>query len=108
MVETTTVDGKLVATDKNGRKYTLRPLGPENVFDILEAAGEQSTNRGLLAFMGPAFSVEAIDGVPVPMPKTLRDARALVVKLGAAGMEAVRAALEMDASAEVDEAAAKN
>lgn len=98
----------IVATDTNGRKYTLRPLGPEHVFDLLEACGEQSTNRGLMAFIGAAFSVTAIDDLPVPAPRTLPQIRALIAKIGAEGMSAVRASLEIKDEPAAEAEVAKN
>lgn len=98
---------KIIEAD--GHTYKLKALGPEDVFDILEAAGDQSTNRGLVAFMAPIFHVQEIDGVPVPSARSLIQARALVKRIGAAGMVAIRAAVDEGGVTEVaNEAAAKN
>jgi hypothetical protein len=78
-----------VATDTNGRKYTLRELTPGSFMDLLEAAGGASQNAGYLRYAMAVASVIDIDGVPVPMPQDRRQLRALGDKIGNDGMIAI-------------------
>ena len=73
----------------DGRVLETRELGPGEMLDLMEAAGNASDNAGWLRMAFVICSVAAIDGVPVPMPATKKDVRALAVRVGNDGMVAL-------------------
>jgi hypothetical protein len=99
----------LTITDEKGRVLTLHAPGdPLLTLDMLEAAGRDGrgqpvlhlvTNQGWIGMANVACHVEAIDGVPEPLPTNVPQIRSLIAKLGQAGMKAVAAAISETADA---------
>lgn len=78
----------LEVVDADGRKIKLRVMDPADMLDLSEAAGELSTNAGWMQRAMVAASLVEIDGVPVPMPSTKEEVRALSRKIGNVGFVA--------------------
>lgn len=81
-------DEPLTATDGT-RKFTLRVLDPADTLDLLEAAGDASSNAGWVRYAMAVCSVAEIDGVPVPMPANKDAIRAQGRRLGNVGFAAI-------------------
>ena len=94
-----------VVTDVDGRKLTVRPLDPGDLFDVMEMAGEHSTNIGWMSYAMTVCSVSEIEGVPVPLPRSGAAVKELARRLGNAGLAAIRNSVMPDAG---DAEAAKN
>ena len=98
-----------IVKDTNGREIEIRVLDPDEMLDLLEAAGDASTNQGYMRYAMVAASVSKIDGVPVLMPDTKTELKAVAKKLGNAGMVAVSDFLFKKPEAEIsDKETAKN
>lgn len=76
-------------TDSKGRKLSVRVLDPADMLDILEACADQSGNSGYLLFAMNVCSVQQIDDVPFPMPRTKAQIRAMASRLGNEGIAAI-------------------
>jgi hypothetical protein len=110
-----TPSGRIVAaaqattevTDPLGRRLSVRRLGALDRLRVFKAAGAVlATNPGWMGLATLAFSVTAIDDVPVPAPASEPQVEALVARLGDAGLAAVSATLA--AAAVATQADAKN
>lgn len=76
----------------DGRRLALRELDPADMLDLIEAAGSAVTGPSASTWLGYAemiCSVTAIDGVPVQMPVTKDQIRALARKIGKDGIAAL-------------------
>lgn len=76
----------------DGRRLTLRALDPADMLDLIEAAGSAVIGPSASTWLGYAemiCSVTAIDGVPVQMPVTKDQIRALARKIGKEGIAAL-------------------
>jgi len=81
-------------TDALGRRLAVRRLAALDRLRLFKAAGAAlATNPGWMGLATLAFSVTAIDDVPVPAPATEPQVEALVARLGDAGLTAVSVAL---------------
>ena len=99
----------IVVTDAKGRKITIQPLDPGDMLDLMEAAGDASSNVGYVRYAMVVCSVIMIDAVPVPRATKKAEIKALGRKLGNDGFSAVANATFGDDAASSNEAeAAKN
>lgn len=80
-------------TDDKGRVITFKEMGPAEMLDLLELAGEQSTNPGWLRMAMVVASVTDIAGTPVPAPKTKDHVRNMARQLGNEGLVALNKAM---------------
>ncbi|GBQ09731.1 hypothetical protein [Swaminathania salitolerans] len=74
------------------RRLGLRELDPGDLLDLIEAAGSVMAGEAASAWLDYAqmiCSVSAIDGVPVPMPGTKDEIRALARRIGNDGLAAL-------------------
>jgi hypothetical protein len=91
--------------DAEGRRLTLRRLNALDRLRLFKAAGATlAGNPGWMGLATLAFSVTAIDGVPVPQPASEPQVEAVVARLGDAGLAAVAAKLAPAAPAAADHA----
>jgi hypothetical protein len=87
-------------TDVLGRRLLLRRLGALDRLRLFKAAGTTlAANPGWMGLAMLAFSVTAIDDVPVPQPSTEAQIEALIGRLGDSGLAAVSASLASAANA---------
>jgi hypothetical protein len=94
-------DGGAEVTDTLGRKLALRPLTALDrlrMFKVL--GGDLAQNAAYLGMAMLAWSVTAIDGLPIPSPGSEAPLEALVTKLGDDGLDAVAAVLDAPPGAE--------
>jgi hypothetical protein len=104
-------DENIVVTDASGRKLTLKPLDPGDMLDLLEAAGDQSTNAGYVNYAVIVASVVQIDDKPLPRAMKKDRLKANGKLLGNVGLVAVTKELfgdESETPAETAEHPAKN
>ncbi len=88
-------DRTLLARDAEGRELSLRRPDALDRLRLFKALGaELSLNTPYLGMALLAFSVTAIDGVPVPPPTTESQLEALVRRLGDGGISAVADVLD--------------
>jgi hypothetical protein len=81
-------------TDAQGRVLRLRRLTALDKLRLFKAAGPVlAQNQSWLGLAALAFSVAAIDDVPVPVPASEAQIEALVARLGDAGIAAAGAAM---------------
>lgn len=81
-------------TDALGRRLQVRKLTALDRLRVFKAAGPAlAGNSGWMGLATLAFSVSAIDGVPVPQPGSEAQVEALVARLGDAGLAAASASL---------------
>ena len=73
-------------TDAKGRKLSVRIMDPGDMLDLMEAAGDASSNRGFMAMAMHVCSVEAIDDTPVPRPRDKDDIKRMARTLGNEGL----------------------
>lgn len=90
------------AVDAKGRKLEMRRLDALEQFDIMEAAGANSTNAPWLGTAIIAACVRSIDDVPVPFPTSRVHIRALVGRLGTEGAAAVQTNLFPNGNEDID------
>jgi hypothetical protein len=76
-------------TDSTGRKFVLRELSPGDMLDLLEAAEGASSNGGWVRYASVCASVDSIDGVPMPRPRSKAQVRQMAEKIGNAGLVAI-------------------
>jgi hypothetical protein len=81
-------------TDATGRLITVRKPPPLSNLDFAKATGGQTLNVDYLMTVFHLKFVGAIDGVPVPTPKTESELRALYLRLGDEGNDAVQEAVQ--------------
>jgi hypothetical protein len=90
-------EASLSVTDADGRDIQLRRLTALDKLRLFKALGpELSQNEPYLGMAILAYSVTAIDGVPVPAATTEAQIEGLVAKLGDAGLAAAVAILDAD------------
>lgn len=78
------------ATDARGRQYLLRRPSALDTLRLFKAAGPiLAQNEPWLAMASLASSVQAIDGVPVPVPANEVQIEALIERLGEDGLAAI-------------------
>jgi len=83
---------KFTITDENGRVIAYRNLGALDRMHLLKAAGpDLAKNEPWIGNAALAFMVTEIDGVPVPMPRSVATIEALVSRLDDAGINAIAA-----------------
>lgn len=86
-------------TDSGGRRLTVRRLTALDKLRLFKAAGPVlSQNQPWLGMALIAYSVSAIDDVPVPMPINEAQIEATVARLGDVGVSAVAATLGSEAN----------
>jgi hypothetical protein len=91
----------LSARDDAGRLISLRRLGAVDRLRLFKAIGAAlAENPPYLGMAMLAFSVTAIDGVPVPAPGNEAQLEGLVHRLGDGGIAAIADALDADAGHE--------
>lgn len=73
----------------SGKKLEVKECTPGKVMQILDVAGERSPSGSWIRYACFVCSVEAIDGVPVMMPKTKVALEQLADRLGNDGIVAV-------------------
>lgn len=98
-------------TTSDGRKLTLKEVGPGDMLDLIEAAGSAMAGDAASAWLSYAVmvaTVSEVDGVPVPFPSTKAEVKALANKLGNTGVVAVQEVLKGDENAVPAKEAAKN
>jgi len=92
--DVTTVSGDTVVTDSRGRKLTIQDPSVLDESRLARLMGDSSTNIGyMLGYVTPAAMVVAIDGEPVPFPRTEMQVDAAIQFLGREGIGAVMAHL---------------
>lgn len=80
--------------DSGGRRLTVRRLTALDKLRLFKAAGPVlSQNQPWLGMAVIAYSVSAIDDVPVPVPSNEVQIEATVARLGDVGISAVAAVL---------------
>lgn len=102
----TASENRAVITDAQGRALSLRRLTVLDRLRLFKAAGPVlAENAPWFGMAVLAASVEAIDGVPVPLPSSEAQIEAAVVRLGEEGLSAVAEALERDEVSKVEQLA---
>ncbi len=92
-------------TDGQGRRITLRRLNALDKLRLFKAAGPMlAQNQAWLGMAVLAWSVAAIDDVPVPAPSSEAQIEAIIARLGDAGIEAIAAALSEEPAPDGPEA----
>ncbi len=86
-------DPQTTVKDADGRELVIQSIGVGDLFDLLEAAGDTARNPAWMQLAMTVASVRTIDGVPVLMPTSKPQVKALGMKLGNAGLAAVRGVL---------------
>lgn len=81
--------GAETLTDSLGRVITLRQLTPGDTLDLIEAGGNASENSLWMRYAMTVATVAAIDGMPIPLPITKAQVRALACRIGNEGMTAL-------------------
>lgn len=84
-------------TDAKGREIAVTVLGPADMLQLLEAAGDASSNAGYVRYASVIYSVSAIDGIPVPKPSMKKHILDNAARLGNEGFAAVATHLFGDA-----------
>jgi hypothetical protein len=94
-------------TDEQGRRLTLRRLNALDKLRLFKAVGPHlAQNAPYLGMAMLAWSVSAIDDVPIPPPANEQQIEALVSRLGDAGIAAAAAAMqEQPESVQTDDVA---
>jgi hypothetical protein len=88
-------------TDATGRVLTVRRQTTLDRLRLFKAVGPAlAYNDRYLGLAGLAFSVTAIDGVPVPQPTNDAQIEAAIDRIGDAGMAAIGAALNPEEPAD--------
>jgi hypothetical protein len=83
------------AVDTKGRRLSLRRLTALDTLRLFKAAGPAlAQNEPWLSMAGLAFSVQEIDGVPVPAPATEAQIETLIDRLGDEGLAAIAKTIE--------------
>lgn len=98
-------------TDAKGRKIDVSILGPAEMLQLLEAAGDASSNAGYVRYASVIYSVSGIDGVPMPRPTQKQHILTAATKLGNEGFAVVANHLfgdDAEAAQQADVDAAKN
>ncbi|MGH7152575.1 MAG: hypothetical protein ACREF3_01500 [Acetobacteraceae bacterium] len=84
-------------TDSEGRRITLRRLNALDKLRLFKAAGPVlAHNQPWLGMAVLAYSVVAIDDIPVPPPLNEQQIEAMVGRLGDAGINAVAGAFSSE------------
>lgn len=108
MTEPLTPSARIVAaaedrqtvTDAAGRRLHLRRMNALDRLRLFKAAGPVlSQNQYWLGMAAIAFSVAAIDDMPVPSPANEQQIEGIVSRLGDAGIAAVAQALHVQQDA---------
>lgn len=73
--------------EAEGRVFSVKDLDPGDMLDLFEAA--DGRNKSWLAYASRICSVRAIDGVPVPFPRTPDEVKDLARRIGSAGVDAI-------------------
>ncbi|MBN8904443.1 MAG: hypothetical protein BGO51_02115 [Rhodospirillales bacterium 69-11] len=95
-----------VIADGQGRTLSLRRLTVLDRLRLFKAAGPVlAENAPWFGMAVLAASVEAIDGVPVPLPSSEAQIEAAVVRLGEEGLSAVAEALEQRDASSIEQLA---
>ena len=86
----TAVAGEVVVTDAKGRRLTLKKPALLAEFRIMEAVGPQvAANPTYMQMLMPLLYLSEIDGESIELPKTKREAEALIQLAGHDGYTAV-------------------
>jgi hypothetical protein len=86
-----------IVIDTRGRKLLLRRLTALDTLRLFKAAGPVlAQNEPWLSMAGLAFSVQEIDGIPIPVPVTEPQIEGLIDKLGDEGLAAIADAIKDD------------
>src|ERR1700733_5701165 len=81
--------------DRLGRRLVVRRLTALDTLLLFKAAGAvPAQNQPWLSVASLAFSITAVDGVPVPIPTSEAQIEAIVARLGDEGLTAVADAFE--------------
>jgi hypothetical protein len=80
-------------TDANGVVYTTKELDPGDVLELLEAAGDASSNAGWVRYAMVVASITAINDVPIPQHTSKQDIVMLAKKIGNVGITAITSAM---------------
>lgn len=84
-------------TDSEGRRIALRRLNALDKLRLFKAAGPVlAHNQPWLGMAVLAYSVVAIDDIPVPPPLNEQQLEAIVARLGDAGINAVAGAFSTE------------
>jgi hypothetical protein len=83
-------------TDKNGRTYEYKHLGPMDRGRLYRACGDYAENNRFLVHAALIFCVTKIDSLPVLPPRTVDEIDARGELLGDDGLEALTEALKKD------------
>lgn len=96
-----------VVSDTEGRRIAVRRLTALDKLRLFKAAGPVlSQNQLWLGMAVLAYSVTAIDDVPVPVPSNEVQIEAIVSRLGDAGINAVAAVLGSESTTQPSDVAA--
>ncbi|HTQ71010.1 MAG TPA: hypothetical protein VMH92_05900 [Acidocella sp.] len=98
-------------TDKLGRKIVVQEPGIEDQFDMLEAAGANSSNQAWIGLATLVFTAQSIDGAPLPRPQAKAHFKRNAALLKNEGVEAIAnyfKEVKGESAQESEIAAAKN
>lgn len=88
----------LTTVDRLGRTLTVRRPTALDTLRLFKAAGPVlAQNEPWLAIANLAYSVDAIDNVPIPAPVNEPQIEAIVLRLGDEGLDAVGRLLDREA-----------
>lgn len=99
---------RLTLSHSDGRKIGVRILDMADMLDLMEAAGQVSTNQGWMNLAIPAVSVDYLDEKPVPIPATKEKIKQRTRELGNERMGAIIWALFQRKTPEAELETAKN
>jgi hypothetical protein len=94
----------------SGVRLGLREIDPGDMLDLIEAAGSAMNGASAsvwLSYAQMVCSVTAIDGVPVPMPVSKDEVKALARRIGNEGVAVLHPLFE-EAGPDETEVLAKN
>ena len=91
----------IFATDSRGRVFTIETLGPAAMLNVIEMAGGAAADNSVWLRMAMMLSgVTAIDGMPLPKPKTKAAFLVFADKIGNDGLIAISGAINGPATSE--------
>jgi len=96
--------GRRITTE--GHVFDILDLTPGDMLDLFSAAGASSGNSGFVVYASQICRVRAIDGVPVPFPRSVEAIKALGNRIGHAALNVLMSEGDGDVADVTD--AAKN
>jgi len=93
--------------DAQGRILTLKKPGVLAQFRLVEALGDSAKNETYMGMVFPLLFVSAVDGEPVPQPRSKGEVEALIQRLGDDGIAALMVEIPKHFGAEAQADTAK-